>query len=444
MFGGFKSIYEADEESPSTQDVLDTLQMLSNQIEANHEKELTELNRGFLNQSIDGYLDSYRVLKGANKNVLAALSEIKDVDNCSVELCNKIIKMTNEYSDFEAAFDKMSSYLSPDSTSEKSLLDKYIEYMKTKTTDPLVIKENTEQFANLVAGQYVLAYTMKLTGYSAEIKNEIKPDDSDYIKTKKQKAIDDIINSNKGIVKSMTATDLKNTVYSVTEFKNSLDSLDFATVTFNDKESHYYSLLDAWVAAINSNGKAIVTLNQDIKTGDFASIEHLTTGTSQYCKNGALLLNNAESEITLDLNGHILLNENGEAILINNCKSFKVTSSADNKGTFSGIKAEGDSSNKSTVELSNITFNGGFDTAVYADCSVYTLNINNCTFKNYTDSAVKLYNYSKTQKYANITDCVFEENSGSNGGAVCSKGKTYIYNSNFSGIMHRATVVRFV
>lgn len=328
LFGGFKSIYEADEESPSTQDILDTLQMLSNQIEANHEKELTELNRGFLNQSIDGYLDSYRVLKGANKNVLAALSEIKDVDNCSVELCNKTIKMTNEYSDFEAAFDKMSSYLSPDSTSEKSLLDKYIEYMKTKTTDPLVIKENAEQFANLVAGQYVLAYTMKLTGYSAEIKkveikNEIKPDDSDYIKTKKQKAIDDIINSNKGIVKSMTATDLKNTVYSVTEFKNSLDSLDFATVTFNDKESHYYSLLDAWVAAINSNGKATVTLNQDIKTGDFASIEHLTTGTSQYCKNGALLLNNAESEITLDLNGHTLLNENGEAILINNCKSFK-------------------------------------------------------------------------------------------------------------------------
>ncbi len=298
LFGGFKIIYEADEESPSTQDILDTLQMLSNQIEANHEKELTELNIGFLNQSIDGYLDSYRVLKGANKNVLAALSEIKDVDNCSVELCNKIIKMTNEYSDFEAAFDKMSSYLSPDSTSEKSLLDKYIEYMKTKTTDPLVIKENAEQFANLVAGQYVLAYTMKLTGYSAEIKNEIKPDDSDYIKTKKQKAIDDIINSNKGIVKSMTATDLKNTVYSVTEFK----------------DSHYYSLLDAWVAAINSNGKATVTLNQDIKTGDFASIEHLTTGTSQYCKNGALLLNNAESEITLDLNGHTLLNENGEAI----------------------------------------------------------------------------------------------------------------------------------
>lgn len=216
----------------------------------------------------------------------------------------------------------------------------------------------------------------------------------------------------------MTATDLKNTVYSVTEFKNSLDSLDFATVTVDGKDSHYYSLLDAWVAAINSNGKATVTLNQDIKTGDFASIEHLTTGTSQYCKNSALLLNNAESEITLDLNGHTLLNENGEAILINNCKLFKVTSSSDNKGALSGIKAEGDSSNKSTVELSNITFNGGFDTAVYADCSVYTLNINNCTFKNYTDSAVKLYNYSKTQKYANITDCVFEENSGSNGGAV--------------------------
>lgn len=121
----------------------------------------------------------------------------------------------------------------------------------------------------------------------------------------------------------MTATDLKNTVYSVTEFKNSLDSLDFATVTVDGKDSHYYSLLDAWVAAINSNGKATVTLNQDIKTGDFASIEHLTTGTSQYCKNSALLLNNAESEITLDLNGHTLLNENGEAILINNCKSFK-------------------------------------------------------------------------------------------------------------------------
>lgn len=76
LFGGFKAIYE-DENEPSTQDILDKLKELSNQIEANHEKELTELNRGFLNQSIDGYLDSYRVLKGANKSVLAALSEIR-------------------------------------------------------------------------------------------------------------------------------------------------------------------------------------------------------------------------------------------------------------------------------------------------------------------------------------------------------------------------------
>lgn len=91
MFGGFKAIYE-DENEPSTQDILDKLEELSNQIEANHEKELTELNRGFLNQSIDGYLDSYRVLKGANKSVLAALSEIKAPDNCSKDLCDKIIK----------------------------------------------------------------------------------------------------------------------------------------------------------------------------------------------------------------------------------------------------------------------------------------------------------------------------------------------------------------
>lgn len=91
MFGGFKAIYE-DENEPSTQDILDKLEELSNQIEANHEKELTELNRGFLNQSIDGYLDSYRVLKGANKSVLAALSEIKDPDNYSKDLCDKIIK----------------------------------------------------------------------------------------------------------------------------------------------------------------------------------------------------------------------------------------------------------------------------------------------------------------------------------------------------------------
>lgn len=91
LFGGFKAIYE-DENEPSTQDILDKLEELSNQIEANHEKELTELNRGSLNQSIDGYLDSYRVLKGANKSVLAALSEIKDPDNCSKDLCDKIIK----------------------------------------------------------------------------------------------------------------------------------------------------------------------------------------------------------------------------------------------------------------------------------------------------------------------------------------------------------------
>lgn len=422
LFGGFKAIYEEDD-SPSTQDILDTLQILSSQIEANHEKELTEINRGFLNQSIDGYLDSYRVLKGANKNVLAALSEIKDVDNCSVELCNKIMKMTNEYSDFNAAFAKMSSYLSPDGTTDKSLLDKYIEYMETKTTDPIAIKENAEQFANVVVGQYVLAYAMRLTGYSAEIKktqieNKINPSDSEEVKEQKQKAIDDITNSNKGIVKSLTATDLKSAVDRMTKFKDSLNSIDSATVTVDGKEDHYYSIVDAWAAAVNSNGKATITLNKDINTDNFANITHITTGTSQYCKNGALWLDNSVSEITVDLNGHNLVNENGEAIIINNCKSFKVTSSSDNKGTLSGIKAEGDSSNKSTVELSNIEFNGGINTAVYADYSVNSLNINNCTFKNYTDSAVMLHNNNNSQRYANISNCVFENNSGSNGGAV--------------------------
>lgn len=75
--------------------------------------------------------------------------------------------------------------------------------------------------------------------------------------------------------------------------------------------------------------------------------------------------------------------------------------------------------NKSEIELNNLEFSGGIDTGVYVDESVLNLKINKCTFSNYNDSAVKLdNNYIKEQRNATINNCVFENNTGTKGGAV--------------------------
>lgn len=420
IIGGLSSVFESGSQGPSTQDIMDTLKQLSNQIEVYHEKEMTEINKGFLEQNIDSYLDNYRVLKGANKEVLAAISNVKDIDNCSVELCKKIMNMTTKYSDFNASFDKMTSYFTPDGTSSKSIIDKYIDYMKLKTSDSVVIKENAEKFVDLVAGQYVLSCCVKLTGYAAEIRkvklqNTINKGDSKKVKDKKNKTVKDIIESNQGIVDSLIKNDLKPVLDAVQKFKDSLDSVDSATIN----NTHYHSIVDAWAYAVNSNGKVTIKLNKDITADDFANISHVTTNTSNYIQNGALYLNNKNSEITIDLNGHTLLNSKGEAIIVNNCKSLKITSTANEKGTVGGIKAEGDSSNNSSIEISNAVIKGGSKTGVYADSSVETLTLNNCIIQNYTESALNVNNtvYSE-QRYAYVNNCVFENNSGINGGAI--------------------------
>lgn len=420
IIGGLSSIFESGSEGPTTQDIMDTLKQLSNQIESEHETEMTAINKGFLEQNIDSYLENYRVLKGANKKLLAAISNVEDIDNCSKELCEKIMIMTIQYSDFNASFDKMTSYFTPDGTSSKSIIDKYIEYLKLTTTDSAVIRENAEKFVNLVAGQYVLACCVKLTGYAAEIRNvklqnKVNDSDSQEVIDAKNKAVKDITESNQGSVDSLIETDLKPVLNAVQKFTDSLDSVDSATIN----NTHYHSIVDAWAYAVNSSGKVTIKLNKDIKADDFANITHITTNTSSYIQNGALYLNNNNSEITIDLNGHTLLNSKGEAIIVKSCKSLKITSTAGEKGTLGGIKAEGDSSNGSSIEISNAVIKGGSKTGVYADASVKTLTLNNCLIQNYTESAIKLNNTSRNeQRYAYVNNCVFENNSGTNGGAI--------------------------
>lgn len=422
LIGSLKAVYEYNPSAPTTKDVLDTLKKLSDSINEKHEIEMTEINKVFLKGNIDSCLDNYRVIKGANKTVAATLSRIDDLDNCSIDLCREIVKITNDYSDFNASFARMTEYLDPDGTSEDSLMVKYMEYMKTQTSDATVIKENAEKFINLVAGQYLLAYMFKITGYAAQIRitkleNAEKSSDTEDEKKAKQLAIKEITVSRQSVVDSMTNTDVAPALKKVKSFLDDLKSLDTASVIINGNETHCYSIVDAWVQAVKSNGKAVIKLDKDIVANDFEKLSHTCVNASKFIKNGALYLENENSEITLDLNGHTLLNEKGEAVNINNCKSFKVISSADKKGTLGGLRAEGSRDNKITVDISNTVISGGSETGIYANHAVDKLTVNNCIIRNYTNSGIKLYDDSK-YRYAEINNCVFENNSAEKGGAI--------------------------
>lgn len=405
VLGAFRKYYgdSIAETDAGTQQILDKLDEISDTISKYHNDEIKKLDSAIMNTQLADFNAKLVALLGYNKQALEELSSHKSSLYTRTAYQN-IIDNTINCNNFREYFATLGEYISSCYVSKTPALELHLNLLKKNYDNAAVVQNDADIFNKIVIEQYALAYTSLSTGYIA--KYQLAQLDYKDGKITKQELAD--------IYDSVTASTrllfsyFKNAGKEYNEIKDELVSVNVADVTIDGKTTEFHSFADAWAKALTSNSEAKVTLKKDIVSDDLSSdVYNYDTYVGKVFKNGSLNLDNNSYEITVDLNGHSLVNTK------NNCYAIYVTDSKlnINDSAKANNKLGGIDITRSKVNLESINVNGGSDTGINMHESS-KVNINNSTIYGYTNSGIILNGGELTISNSTIKDNKSQNNGG--------------------------------
>lgn len=446
LTGAFSLYLDATDESPSTKDIMDRLDALSSQMSDYFNQEKALLDKIDLKIDEKQFKDCMNELMSYNKQALvvvksqldddfpddeAKLTEekLEEFEETLEELCeatpsdveptqaptkapvpagkSKEEKQKDVYRTVINASTGNSSYthtanMVGDAIQGSSVYGKafelYLQELKKSTDNADETKEQYERFIDLCMGQYVFAYTVRLTGYTAETKLYTLEDNQAELNR----------------IKSVTDAEYSEFQMVTEEFKNAkaeLDNIEKCVLTIGDKETAYNSFADAWVDATKASGNVTLKLSQDIVLDsgqDFLRDLSLKQSAKECFKDGNLYVENKDLFLTIDLNGHKLGRVDSDYTLQVNNTHVLVKS-----GNLDCVTVKADENYHSyELELKDLVMDAKKGTAINGNKGAVVAD--NVTVDGYTNSGVKIYYVSST-----FTNCSFKNNhSSGNGGAL--------------------------
>lgn len=453
LLGAFKTFYgdATKTPSPTTADIVNLINQLSEKIDSHHNEEMQQLSCISDQIKLQDFANNLNSIVGYNKASLKHLGNCND--NLSEEDYKLLIKETINKEGFIKSFTDISNLITNGSMAIKAkpAFEQYLELSKNCSSNSYnydFVKKDSELFMQMTLEQYTLMYTSIMTGYMAEYNLA-------NVQYQNNEITKDVMESRqKNVVTNMNLyTDYgKAVVESYEKAMKSIEASKTTEITINGTTTPKYSFADTWVDATKTNGNSTIKLFKDWDAKDLGS------DTCQYKANSSFTgkimhLTNGSANITIDLNGHSIRNndENREYdLLIENSNITIIDSTHSKTSSISGIFAS-----NSTITVDGITIKDSTGTGIrltknskatiknstFSNCKNSAIvckegsvaNISGCNFTGNLQSAV--YNTSTSvfnSSRVTIDNCTFVGNStDKNGGAVYNDDDVKITNSTF-------------
>lgn len=418
LAGAFKLfIAGTSSDQPSTQDIMNKLNEIQSQLTNYYNQEKSLLDKIDIKIDEIQFKDYMNDLLSYNQDAMSILSALldenvpddpteettdiasPDEENKSREeklrdLYTQVTKYTTDHSDYMHASDVIGKAITSGGVYDKAFV-LYEKELRKTTDNADEIREQLESFAKLCTGQFIISYTCRLTGYSAQNKLYTMDENEAGLK-----ALEALAGTKYNEAKAVTDE--------YQSLKEGLGTIEKCKVNNGTKTTPYASFADAWVDVSKMSGDITITLSQDIiidEGSDYRYDLALKQGETSCFKDGNLYINNSKLNLTIDFNGYTVKRDevNSPSFIFDNTTvTFK-------NGYTDGIKAI-----HSNLTLNKIKLSGNCSTGLYAE---YTpINLYDCTFTGYTDSAIKSYYYKSV-----IDSCTFRDNKGSNGAGIYIK-----------------------
>lgn len=309
-------------------------------------------------------------------------------------------------------------------------------------------------------GQYILAYTSRLTGQCAEMKLAIMDDNQAAISS---------LNS----LSEVNYQELLDVIAKYNEAIEKINTIEACTITQGSNVLHYHSFGDAWVDATTNytgNVELKLCIDQEIPSGaSFMDSCVRRQGSTDQFKNGSLYLKKDKLNLTLNLNKHKLSKADCDYSIYVEDTNFKVcngtidtvSTTAKDKDdeydfSFSNVEFAGNNVKKHAINADNVSIHAAHEEGEkskvysYVESAIMSNNVvvidstefaNNSSKNNdggavvvknstgfvYFIKCTFIYNYSQEKGGAiyvegensvQLTECTFTSNSASLGGAL--------------------------
>lgn len=414
LSGAFKLFLAGTSSSPSTQDIMNKLEEMQTQMTDYYNQEKALLDRIDIKIEELQFKDLMNELVEFNHDALVVLSKhlddnipenetisvaTPDQENKSREeklrdIYHQITQYTTDIKSYMHIIDVIGNAITSPIIRARAF-DLYEEELRKTTDNADVIKEQLDSFIELCTGQYMIAYSIRLTGYCAQEKLYVLDDNQAGISSIHGLADADYVNA-KAVSEEYKAV------------KDRLSKIEKCKINDGTKTTPYASFADAWIDVSKMSGNVSITLNQDIIINEgetFARDLSLHQGEASAFKNGNLYVNNDKLNLTINLNGFTIKRDE----VTNPSLVFDKTNATIMNGTVDEIK-----STHGDFTARGVKFVGTGGTGLYLEYS--PLYIVDSDFSGYTDSAIKSYYYK-----SEICNCSFKDCTGSNGAGIYIK-----------------------
>ena len=403
LLGAFRTyLGTATGKELTNEDVIDEINNLSDKLDDYHNDEMNKLDELILKNDLSDFFSKLNSLQANNRFALREMSAQDLSEIRSERGYENLIKKTADNNNYVEYFSGLTDYVS--GKSGTPVLDRYIELLKKKENDAEKIKAQAESFLKAFYGQYTVAFLSLMTGSTAKYdlaqkqyaNGKITYADLQSAKTTAKAEIDEYLDCVKKVVDYNKKA------------KRTIDNLNSVEVTKDGKSVNFYSLADAWASSIKSSDDVTLKLLKDYETDNLsADINNFATFKNSSFKNGGLMYSGSSHKITLDLNGHKLINTaySVPAVYVMG-SNLEIKDSASEKGCLGGIDISG-----GKVDINNVVVSGGTNTGVILNDKC-TVNINDSTIKGYSNSGIKNYSSKLT-----VNNSVISNNTSGVGGA---------------------------
>lgn len=403
LLGAFRTyLGTATGKEITNEEVIDEIKNLSDKLDDYHNEEMNKLDELILKNDLSDFFSKLNSLQANNRFALREMTAQNLNEIRSERGYENLIKKTADNNNYVEYFSGLTDYVS--GKSGTPVLDRYIELLKKKENDAEKIKAQAESFLEAFYGQYTVAFLSLMTGSTAK-----------YDLAQKQYANGKITYADLQSAKITAKAEIDeylDCVKKVADYnkkaKRTIDNLNSVEVTKDGKSVNFYSLADAWASSIKSSDDVTLKLLKDYETDNLsADINNFATFKNSSFKNGGLMYSGSSHKITLDLNGHKLINTaySVPAVYVMG-SNLEIKDSASEKGCLGGIDISG-----GKVDINNVVISGGTNTGVILNDKC-TVNINDSTIKGYSNSGIKNYSSKLT-----VNNSVISNNTSGVGGA---------------------------
>ena len=427
LFGAFKTFYgnATKVPEPSTKDIVDLINELNDKIDSHYNAQSSQIKALTSINQLQRFSDILTSVKGYNEEAMTQIAIYKEDNACAQDYIN-IVNATYGNNEFTKDFKDLSNLIIDGQSGLKGMpsFDQYLELSKAceeNNNDADLVKKDAQSFNDMTLEQYTLYYTNLMSGCMASYSLADYDYNNGSITKETRDSLQDSIKANMELYTKKSTAVAK----AYEETKKSIENLTVAQVTVDGKTTNMFSYGDAWVAVSKNGGT--MKLMQDWKSDNLSA-------DACYYKDGSAFTGGAlyvkDKTVTLDLNGHSIIHTDRQKFDIkSDSATLSVIDSTGKHSAISGIVANGGKLNLDSVSVKDST-----DAGLRADH--VNLNIKNTHFFNNANSAViteknadgtidnALFRDNKQTALHNkdssltVSNSVFENNTGQNGGAI--------------------------